>query len=110
MFADILQVGTTVLAGAGGQYLAAIVMCDVLCAIANAQNRQCAMELFKIEIGGVILPYRVGASRKDNAFYTAVDFGKMIERTCMGKDRFLISEFGISISDLFLGYIIPKKH
>ena len=37
------------------------------------------MVFFKIEIGRVFLPHRIRAAGKDNAFYTVIDFRKMVE-------------------------------
>ena len=37
------------------------------------------MEFFEIKIRRVILANRIGAARQNDAFYAAVNFGKMIE-------------------------------
>jgi hypothetical protein len=37
------------------------------------------MKLFEIKMRGVVLPNRIRTARKDDTFYTAVNFGKMIE-------------------------------
>ena len=37
------------------------------------------MKLFKVKIGRVFLPYRIGTARKDDTFYTAVNFWNFIE-------------------------------
>src|SRR5215469_16917341 len=77
MLADVLQVGAAIFTCAGGAYLAAVEMGDILGAITNAQYRQLAMKFFKIEPRRISLAYRIWAARKDNAFHTAVNFGKM---------------------------------
>ncbi len=61
-------------------------MGDRLCAITNAQDRQLAMVFFKVEPGGVLLPYRIWTAGKNDAFYAAVNFRKMIERMDLAVD------------------------
>src|SRR3569833_1339084 len=79
MLVDVLQVGATIFAGAGWLYLAAMEMSNVLCAITNAEYGQLAVVFLKIKSRWIFLPYRMGTTRKDNAFYSFVWFGKMIE-------------------------------
>jgi hypothetical protein len=96
-------------------------MRHILRPVTNAQNRQSAVELFKIKSRWIFLPYRIRTTRKDYTFYTAVNFGEMIKgvdlavnvelpdtaRNELGElrakvkneDRILISDFGFSISD-----------
>src|SRR5258708_6469768 len=86
MLRNILQVGPAILARAGGQNLASIKMGNILRAIANTQNRQLTIEFFKIKTRRIILPYRIRAARKDDTFYCAVNFGKMIKGMYLAVD------------------------
>ncbi len=44
------------------------------------------MEFFEIKVRRVILANRIRAARKDNAFYSAVNFRKMIEGVYLAVD------------------------
>jgi len=54
-------------------------MGHVLCTITNPQDRTGGMELREIKMRRIFLPYRIRAAGKDDSFYSAVNFGIMIE-------------------------------
>ncbi|MPN17098.1 hypothetical protein SDC9_164448 [bioreactor metagenome] len=71
---------SAILSGQGRVNLPTVMVGQVLCPIANSQQRQIAFYSGKINNGGILIPYRKGAARQDNPFYLFSNKRNLIER------------------------------
>ena len=61
-------------------------MSQVLCAVADAQQRQTTFDRRQIGLRGIFVPYGKGTSRKNDAPHRSIQFRDLVERVDLAID------------------------
>ena len=67
-------------------HFAAVEMSQVLCAVADAQQRQTTFDRRQIGLRGFLVPYGKGTSRKNDAPHRSIQFRDLVERVDLAID------------------------
>ena len=77
---------TSVLPAGSRLHFAAVEMSQVLCAVADAQQRQTTFDRRQIGLRGFLVPYGKGTSRKNDAPHRSIQFRDLVERVDLAID------------------------